>query len=360
MFQAKLIMGHGPGFAASSMNFWNFTRSPASVRLLLDFGRAQGLSAAQLLAGSRLTRVQMENPQISLSPGQELAVIGNLLRLHPAYPGMGLQLGLSYHLSAYGVLGLGLMSSATGMDALRLVQRFLPLTYTYVAIAHRRAGDDDILLFEPPATLAAEVQRFVVERAMGATLRVLRDITGDETPPATIRLCGRTAAAPVVAELTRQLGCKPQWGAADNRITMPRRLTERALPQANAITAAMCERMCEELVERRRMRLDTATLVREYLAAVPDHHVTKLAEVATLLCTSERTLKRWLQEDGVSFRELLEDSRRRKADRLLGHPGHSLTDVADCLGFSDLSSFSQAYKRWAGMAPSLSPARRSD
>jgi AraC-like DNA-binding protein len=30
----------------------------------------------------------------------------------------------------------------------------------------------------------------------------------------------------------------------------------------------------------------------------------------------------------------------------------SLTEVAAELGFSDLSSFSQAYKRWTGVAPS--------
>jgi len=342
------------------MNFWNFTRSPASVRLLLDFGRTRGLTAAQLLAGSRLTRAQLENAQLSLSPGQELAVIANLLRLHPPHPGLGLQLGLGYQLSAYGVLGLGLMSSATGADALRLAQRFLPLTYTYVPIAHRRDGDCDTLLFEPPATLAVELRGFVTERAMGATVRVLRDLTGAESPLAAIQLRGEAAPAAVAAELAQRLGRRPRWGAAENLLSIPRRLTRRPLPQANAITAAMCERMCQELVERRRTRLDTATLVREYLAAVPDAHTPKLAEVAALLCTSERTLKRWFRDEGTSFRELLERSRRSRADRLLGGSRSSLTEIAIRLGFSDLSSFSQAYKRWTGTAPSLSAARAGD
>ncbi len=339
------------------MTFWNFARSPASVRLLVEFGRARGFTAAQLLAGSRLTQVQLGNAQLSVSAGQELAVIGNLLRLVPVYPGMGLQVGLSYHLSAYGVLGLGLMSSATGVDALRLAQRFLPLTYAYVSITHRLEGDYDILQFEPPARLEAEVRSFVVERAMGATVRLVRDIVGADTPLAAMRLRGRAAPPALGKELVGLLGCRPQWGAQDNRVSLAHRLLLRPLRQANATTAAMCERMCEELVERRRMRLDTAGLVREYLAAVPDRHIPKLAEVAALLCTSERTLKRWFRDDGISFRELLEHSRRSKADRLLGGSRYSLTDVAAQLGFSDLSSFSQAYKRWTGHAPSSSPLR---
>jgi len=342
------------------MNLWNFTRSSASVRLLLDFGRKQGLSATQLLAGTRLTQAQVGSGQIRLSPAQEIAVIGNLLRLRARYPGMGLQLGLGYHLSAYGVLGLGLMSSATAADALQLVQRFLPLTYTYVPIHHRRDGDYDTVLFDMPAGLADEVAHFVVERAMGATVRVLRDITGVEAPLAAIRLRGSPAPRLVEAELARLLHQAPKWGAAENAISIACTLTQRPLPQANAITLTMCERMCRELIEQRRTKLDTATLVREYLAAVPDHHTPKLAEVAALLCTSERTLKRWFQNEGISFRELLEDSRRAKADRLLGNAHSSLTEIAVSLGFSDLSSFSQAYKRWTGDTPSSSPARGRD
>ncbi|PXV58779.1 AraC-type DNA-binding protein [Dyella jiangningensis] len=339
------------------MNFWNFTRSPASVRLLLEFGRRRGLAATQLLAGTRLTQAQLDNAQVSLSPGKELAVIANLLRFYPASAGLGLQLGLGYRLSAYGVLGLGMMSSATALDALRLAQRFLPLTYSYAAIVHRRDGELDTLLFEPPLHLDAELQQFVVERAMGATVRVLSDITGVAAPLKTMRLRGDPASVAIRNELVKELGCAPRWQSSEDLVAIPRVLTGRALPQANAMTAAMCERMCEELVEQRRTRLDTPTLVREYLAAAPDACPPRLADVAAFLCTSERSLKRWFHDDGTSFRELLEESRRAKADRWLSHPHHSLSEVAERLGFSDLSSFSQAYKRWTGTAPSLSPAR---
>ncbi|MCA3841113.1 helix-turn-helix domain-containing protein, partial [Burkholderia sp.] len=32
----------------------------------------------------------------------------------------------------------------------------------------------------------------------------------------------------------------------------------------------------------------------------------------------------------------------------------SIKEIAEELGFSDMSSFSQAYKRWTGVAPSVS------
>ncbi|OJA24332.1 hypothetical protein BGV47_31550 [Burkholderia ubonensis] len=61
--------------------------------------------------------------------------------------------------------------------------------------------------------------------------------------------------------------------------------------------------------------------------------------MARLMNTSARKLKRRLLDEGTTFRALLGDERP------------TLTEVAERLGFSDLSSFSQAFKRWYGVAP---------
>jgi AraC-like DNA-binding protein len=85
---------------------------------------------------------------------------------------------------------------------------------------------------------------------------------------------------------------------------------------------------------------------------LPSGQAPSLSGVASLLNTSERTLKRWLQKEGTSFSEMLASSRLAKADQLLADNRLTLTEIADIMGFSDLSTFSQAYKRWTGFAPS--------
>ena len=340
------------------MTFWNFTRSPASIKLLLDFGFSRRLSAAQLLAGTRLTSAQLGDTTVSVSAGQELTVIENLLRLRPLEADIGLQIGLTYHASAYGVFGLGMMSCATGMHALQLAQRFLPLTYAYVSIDFHQNRDDLTLLFEAPSTLSHEVQQFVVERAMGATARVIEDVIGLDAELSEFQLSFRDPSASATLPPKTVLGVKVHWGREKNKLSIPLRVLNRSLVMANSTTAAMCERMCEDLVKRRRSQLTTTTLVREYLATLPDDTVPKLRDIANVLNTSERTLKRWFQRDGVTYRELLGDSRQAKANRLLANPEISLTEAAARLGFSDLSSFSQAYKRWTGKSPRYSFAKR--
>ncbi|MBV8468656.1 MAG: AraC family transcriptional regulator ligand-binding domain-containing protein [Burkholderiaceae bacterium] len=288
----------------------------------------------------------------TVSAGQELTVASNLLRDEP---GVGLQVGLSYHLSAYGILGYGLMSSATGADALALARRFLPLTYAFTSIAHRRNGRFDELAFEPPDELAPTLQRFVVERAMGATSRLVRDVLGGGFELTGFELRhAESPSGPQRRTPARVLGARVRYGGAANALSFAHEQLLQPLPQANAATAAMCERMCVDLLARRKTRLDTAAFVREHLASLPAGQAPELAEVAKLLNTSERTLKRRLQQEGASFRAISNAVRHAKAEQLIAEGRLSMTDIAAELGFSDLSSFSQAFKRWSGAAPTAS------
>lgn len=54
---------------------------------------------------------------------------------------------------------------------------------------------------------------------------------------------------------------------------------------------------------------------------------------------------------GTSFHELLNDVRRELACSYLRQPGVSVTEVAFLLGFTDVSNFTRAFKRWTGASP---------
>ncbi|MBY8606703.1 AraC family transcriptional regulator [Burkholderia arboris] len=334
------------------MNVWNFARSPASVLLMIEFGRDRKIAPSALLKGSQLTLKQLADPDFTVLAAQELAVASNLLDLTAGEAGIGLKVGLSYQLSAYGLLGYGLMSSATGMDAVALAGRYLALTYTFVGMTFRRVGPHDAIQFDASPELAANVQRFFVERAMGATCRVLRDVIGSAFELATFDLA--YDAGPGTEAKQTVLGAKIRYGQPASTVTFEHAHLERPLPQANAATAAMCERMCAELMTRRRTRVDLVSFLNEYLATRPFDRPPQLKDIATLLNTSERTLKRRLQEEGACFRDISSAVRKARAQALIAEGRLSIKEIAEELGFSDMSSFSQAYKRWTGVAPSVS------
>ncbi|NPT56009.1 AraC family transcriptional regulator [Paraburkholderia elongata] len=335
------------------MSFWDFTRSPASVRLLVDFGEERGLAAPNLLTGTGLAREQLEDPHVEVNAAQELRVVSNLLRLlkHPA--GLGLQVGARYHFSAYGLWGYGLIASATAGDALSLALRFLPLTYAFTSISYHEEGDLGVLIFGEP-DLPDTMKHFVVQRDMTAAAVLLNEVGRDRFPLA--RLTTR-AQWPLPADRSSSViqsvfGIEPEFSASLNSLAFERSHLSQPLPQADPVTVSMCEQMCSRLIEERRVRLGTAKMIQHYLNAIPGSMPSTLEDMARLMNTSQRTLKRRLQEEGTTFRVLLAQSRGTMAEELLRDGRLSLSEIAERLGFSDLSSFSQAFKRWYGEAPS--------
>ena len=72
--------------------------------------------------------------------------------------------------------------------------------------------------------------------------------------------------------------------------------------------------------------------------------------VATRLGTSARTIQRRLQDRGHSFKDLVAATRIELSRRYLENTSMSLTDAAFLLGYSELSAFSRAFRRWTGIS----------
>jgi AraC-like DNA-binding protein len=77
-----------------------------------------------------------------------------------------------------------------------------------------------------------------------------------------------------------------------------------------------------------------------------------LSKVARLLNMSERTTRRRLERAGLSFNELLRRMRQDLAETWLETGEFDIKHISFLVGYSDVSAFSRAYKRWTGRSPS--------
>jgi AraC-like DNA-binding protein len=205
--------------------------------------------------------------------------------------------------------------------------------------------------FTAPSNLTAELQRFVVERAMAATARVIHDIYEKSFELDAFHL-QYSAPQHLLRPLPEKfLGASILFNQKNNLLQFEAIQLSPQLPHANPNTAAMCERLCKELIGQRHTTLTTTMIVRDFLMNAPTGTLLKLNYIADRLHSSERTLKRRLQNENTSFRLIQNEVLHQRANELLLKK-LSLTQVAELLGFSDLSTFSQAYKRWTGLAPS--------
>lgn len=76
-----------------------------------------------------------------------------------------------------------------------------------------------------------------------------------------------------------------------------------------------------------------------------------LDEAASALQTSARTLQRRLGEHQRSFQSVLDEVRLHAAENLLRDASISLTQIAFLLGYTEQSTFHNAFRRWTGQSP---------
>ncbi|MFO1089587.1 MAG: AraC family transcriptional regulator ligand-binding domain-containing protein [Hyphomicrobiales bacterium] len=83
-----------------------------------------------------------------------------------------------------------------------------------------------------------------------------------------------------------------------------------------------------------------------------------LEHVAAVSNFSVRTLQRRLDEEGVSFSEILDRTRTAEACRLLETTDLKVIEIAYELGYAEPASFTRAFTRWTGSSPARYRADR--
>lgn len=93
--------------------------------------------------------------------------------------------------------------------------------------------------------------------------------------------------------------------------------------------------------------------VRTYIktALTREKRVPRLKQIAAIEGVSERTMLRMLADNDLSFHLISEDVRRALAEELIKLPSVPLSQIAEALGFTDLSSFSRSFRKWFDATP---------
>jgi len=145
--------------------------------------------------------------------------------------------------------------------------------------------------------------------------------------------------------------CPVRFDAPESLLVLDRAQVETPLPAANRELALVNDQILAAYVAE----LDKSDLVSRVKVSVLDHlpsGAPSAEVVAKDLFMSARTLQRKLAEAGTSFSDTLEDVRRELAAQYIADASRSLSEISFLLGFSELSAFSRAYRRWTGQPPS--------
>jgi AraC-like DNA-binding protein len=205
---------------------------------------------------------------------------------------------------------------------------------------------------------SSPARRFRCELTMTGFHKLLTYIT----PRARPQVVGFDYPAPRYArEYTRVFEGTERFDQALTSMVFDRALLDTVQknrdPDLRAAIVARAQRRVSEMVND----AGYAERVRRHLldAAAPDRR--DMASVARALGLSARTLRRRLDEEGTSFREVLDAALGTLAKRLVARGDQPIEAAAYAMGFSHPSAFHRAFKRWTGATPGASrppPARK--
>jgi len=122
------------------------------------------------------------------------------------------------------------------------------------------------------------------------------------------------------------------------------------LPTTNAVLLRVNEQVLTDYLARLERSEVTVQVQAKLIQLLPSGKVEE-GFIARALNLSLRSLQRKLEERGVTFRKLLDDTRQQLAEQYLKDSTLSVSEIAYLLGFAEVSSFSRAFKRWTGRAP---------
>ena len=161
------------------------------------------------------------------------------------------------------------------------------------------------------------------------------------------------------AHYERIFQCPVTFGAGETSLCFPARYLDSPLPHRNpyvhsALTTHV-NRLLRQLRPRKTVSERVRRIVQKQLPRTPD-----VDRVASAMHMSRQTLYRKLKKEGESFQSLAETVRRERALQYVAEGEYGLTEVAFLLGFSELSAFSRAFKRWTGESPGHYRARHRE
>lgn len=245
-------------------------------------------------------------------------------------------------------LGYAFLASGTLRTALERLSRYVQVVsdavgYDFGAeggnVSFTLAAHTD--LYRPPVSPQEDSGWAVI-------LSMCRAAYGEELNPAEVRF--QHSAPKCTGDYYAFFRCPVHFGTEASAILFARADVDRPLPASNKELALANDRILTDFLKKLHQdnlltRVKTA-IAEELPSGAPSEVIAKS------VYTSPRTLNRKLAALGTNYSQLLEAVRCELAEQYIADPALSLSEISFLLGFSELSAFSRAFRRWTGQTPS--------
>ncbi len=310
--------------------------------------RAHGIDPDALIAEVGLQAAAFDHPD-NVIPFAKLGALAQLAAERTGLPDLGLRACMQTGLAMLGTVGYLVANSPTVGAGLTSLQSYLHLHDEGAAPYFQLEDNLAVLgyeILEPDLAGADQI----VFGALAIAANLLREICGADFALREVSIAYR---APLdTAAFAAHFAAPVRFDADRNALIFDGAVLGRPIAGANTLLrdflAAQLrdkESIGDENVAKDRIQRVMRTLLASGCIGQD--------EVARAFGMNRRTFARRLQERGTTFRALLDAVRYDAARALLRSSAASLEDIANRLGYADVTAFSRAFRRWSGASPAI-------
>lgn len=268
-------------------------------------------------------------------------------------PAVGLHAGAVVDPERMGLVGHVFFNCDTLGEAVTQYVRLHRLVNESVLLRFEHSEDQAILTWQPD--IPGHYCRQDMDRTLAAALSRARHFIH---PQITVDWAEIAHPEPAYGnEYEALLGGPVRFGSGSTRIAFASRFLEHPIPRRNPYVYSAVLRQVNSLLARIQTRRSFSRKVRRLISRQMSTERIDADSLARQCHMSRQTLYRRLKKEGMSFHDLVEQVRKDKALRYVAADRYALGEIAFLLGFSELSAFSRAFKRWTGVAPAQYRAR---
>jgi AraC-like DNA-binding protein len=326
------------------------TASSNLIGRVVSAAVAKGANRPALLEAIGTSEAAIRN-QLSRVSGQVLIRLFSSLEHHLSDPAIAMRVGKSSKPHCFSDIGFATRLLPNLYEVLDANIKMQILRQTLYAVKLVQDSDSVRLEWDIGRYDAQEIAA-VVEFSVGTYVRLAREIWGAELIIDNISFKHVARLEPQIYQ--DMLGVAVTCGASRNSISFSAEQAKAPSPCANALllnAATVCH---SAPVEWMREGKRHSAFTYFYLWTELNKSPATLDRAARSFGMAERTLRRHLVEEGHPFRTLLDEVRKSMCSLYRLESKRSLSDIAELLGYGELSAFSRAYRRWFGEPPSRS------
>jgi len=316
----------------------------ASLTGYIEIARSVGLDPDGMLAMFGLARHSLCNPDLKIPE----ETVRGLLEASAEVAGIenfGLRMAEGRTLSNLGALALLVREQPTVRKALEIFIQYMRLHTDSVSL-HLEQSNGNLIIRVIRSVETPSRSRQAVELTIGVLCRSIRLFLGDEWRPRVYF----THSVPSNRDIHwRMFGSEVLFNCDFNGVICRSRDLDVPIRTADPALA----RYAQQYVDSIPCADETfSEKVRELVATMLSSGNYRMGRIAQHLGVDRTTVHRRLAEESKSFSEIVDAIRTEIVKQHMGNCERPLSDVAEMLGFSDVSAFLRWFKKRFGCSVS--------